>query len=117
MERIAQAAKGLMDSMGSAPAEAETAPVQKGTPMPEAAAAPAAGTSGISEGDSRMLTSLGKLFTGKEDKSRSTALLMAMRPYMRPEKQEKLDRAMKIAQMVHIAGAVLQVYGGNSHGL
>jgi hypothetical protein len=71
----------------------------------------------LSAGDGQLLSSLGKLFGQKKEKSRSTALLMAMRPYMRPEKQEKLDRAMNIAQMVHIAGAVMEAYGGGNHGL
>ena len=67
--------------------------------------------------DSGMLSALGSMFGGKQSQTRSTALLMAMRPYMRPEKQEKLDRAMKIARIVHIAGAVMKEYGGGFPGL
>ena len=60
---------------------------------------------------------IGELLGGKQSQSRSTALLMAMRPYMRPEKQEKLDRAMKIARIVHVAGSVMKEYGGDFFGL
>lgn len=41
----------------------------------------------------------------------SSALLKAMRPYLRPEKQEKMDKAMNLARIVHIAGAVMKEYG------
>ena len=66
--------------------------------------------------DGKLLAALGKAFSGGE-RSRSADLLMAMRPYMKPEKQEKLDRAMKIARMVHVAEAVVRQYGGEDHGL
>jgi hypothetical protein len=119
MEKIAQMAKGLMGSMGqpSPPSAQETSPVQETSPAQETDAVPMSPVSGVSEADSRLISSLGKMFSGSQEKSRSTALLMAMRPYMRPEKQEKLDHAMKIAQMVHIAGAVMQAYSGGSRGL
>lgn len=67
--------------------------------------------------DTKLLGALGKAFSGKAQQSRSTALLMAMRPYMKPEKQEKLDRAMKIARMAGIAGVVMREYGGGEHGV
>ena len=106
MEKITQMAMGLMGS--AAPAS------DSGSESDAAPAAAAAPSGGIldSLGDTRMLSALGKAFSGGAEKSRSTALLVAMRPYMRPEKQEKLDRAMQIARMVHIAGAVMKEYGG-----
>ena len=85
-----------------------------GSPAQEAQAAPAAGKG--PEPDARLLAALGKAFSGGGDRGRSTALLAAMRPYMKPEKQEKLDKAMQIARMVHIAGAVVKEYG-DGHGL
>ena len=107
MEKITQMAMGLMGS--AAPAEDSSA----GSNAPPAATAPATPGSVLdSLGDTRLLSALGKAFSGGTEKSRSTALLVAMRPYMRPEKQEKLDRAMQIARMVHIAGAVMKEYGG-----
>lgn len=63
-----------------------------------------------------ILSMLGKTFGGSRPKSRSTQLLLAMRPYMRPEKQEKLDRAIKIAEIVHVAGFVMKEYGGDFFG-
>ncbi len=68
------------------------------------------------ESGGNILTLLGKTFGGNRQKSRSTQLLLAMRPYMRPEKQEKLDRAIKIAEIVHVAGFVMKEYGGDFFG-
>lgn len=96
MEKIAAMARGLM---GDATPD-KTEPAQ-----------------GKNDGVEGAFASLGNILSGREEKSRSAALLMAMRPYMRPEKQEKLDRAMKITRMVHIAGAVMGQYGGGGTGL
>lgn len=103
MEKIAEMAKGLM---GEEPSHRESKPEHM---APERA--------GGHEIDAGMLSVLGGMFGGKEPQTRSAALLMAMRPYMRPEKQEKLDRAMKIARIVHIAGIVMKEYGGGFPGL
>lgn len=70
----------------------------------------------LGQPDERFLSVIGKAFARGGEKSRSTALLLAMRPYMRPEKQEKLDRAMRIARMANIAGAVMRQYG-DGHGV
>ncbi|MCD7844653.1 MAG: hypothetical protein LUG57_02125 [Oscillospiraceae bacterium] len=105
MGKIAQMAKSLMGG-GEPSADDESASQAKETELSPLG------------GDARLLSTLGRVFSGgKEKNSKSSALLMAMRPYMRPEKQEKLDRAMKIAQMVHIAGAVMQEYGGGGDGI
>ena len=71
---------------------------------------------GTPEPDARFIAALGKAFSGNVGKSRSTALLMAMRPYMKPEKQEKLDRAVQVARMVNVARVVMGQYGGDGHG-
>ena len=102
MAKLTEAAKGLFAQMPAAGQEPRDE-----TPPPAAPAQP----------DAKFLAAIGKAFAGSGDKSRSTALLLAMRPYMKPEKQEKLDRALQIARMAHIAGAVMKEYGGDSHGL
>ena len=107
MEKITQMAMGLMGSTATASDSAGAALSADTPPAPSASVLD-------SLGDTRLLSALGKAFSGGTDKNRSTALLVAMRPYMRPEKQEKLDRAMKIARMVHIAGAVMKEYGGTN---
>lgn len=106
MAQITQLAQGLMGSQGG-----------EGLPSPETpvgeTASPIPAMPDFSQGEMKLLSALGKAFAaGKSSNSRSTGLLVAMRPYMKAEKQEKLDRAMKIAQMVHVAGAVMKEYGG-----
>lgn len=66
--------------------------------------------------DAASLAAIARAFSGAGETSRSTALLLAMRPYMKPEKQAKLDRALQVARMAHIAGAVMRQYG-DGHGL
>ena len=103
MEKLSQMAKELFGQAGeSAGGEKPPAPPQtaQGAPV-----------------DTKLLAALGRAFSGQKEPSRSTALLMAMRPYMKPEKQEKLDRAMQIARMAGIAGAVAREYGGGGHGI
>ena len=104
MEKLTEMAKGLFGQMGggSDPGETEAA-------LPESVGA-------VPAGDARFISALGKAFAAGGGNSRSTALLVAMRPYMKPEKQQKLDRAMQIARMVHIAGAVMKQYG-DGHGV
>lgn len=40
------------------------------------------------------------------------ALLSALKPYLAPERREKLDRAMQLAKISHLAGYALRNYGG-----
>ena len=43
---------------------------------------------------------------------RNAALLSALRPFLREEKQARLDRALKIARMIKMVRAALGVLGG-----
>lgn len=43
---------------------------------------------------------------------RQEALLSALKPYLAPERREKLDRAMQLAKISHLAGFALRNYGG-----
>lgn len=47
----------------------------------------------------------------RQSDSRQDALLHALRAYLAPERQEKLDRAMQLARISHLAGAALGQYG------
>ena len=52
------------------------------------------------------------------DDGRSTALLQALRPYLREERRPKLDRAVQIAKLSHgirVALQLLSEKGGESH--
>lgn len=66
-----------------------------------------------------MMSLLGKLMggAGGGKNSKSEALLLAMQPYLRPERREKIQRAMKISRMLNLASTVMKDKGGDSHGL
>lgn len=102
MERLTAMAQSLMGGE----------PKAEGDPPPEPAPAP---KSPLPE--AKLLSAITGMMGRKGEQSRSAALLSAMRPYMRPEKQEKLDRAMQVARVVRIAGAVMREWGGERHGV
>ena len=58
-----------------------------------------------------------KLMGGGGKQSKSEALLLAMRPYLRPGRQEKLEKALRVSRMLHLAGTVMKEYGGEPFGL
>lgn len=105
MQKITAMAQNLMggETKPEEPtmAESVTAPVSAAAPFSEA----------------KLLSAISGMMGQKGEQSRSAALLSAMRPYMRPEKQEKLDRAMQIARMVRIAGTVMREWGGGRDGV
>ena len=106
MEQLKAAADSIFGAAAAHDAPAQPAGESAPTPVPE--------------GEARLLSAISRAFAASgagESRSRSTALLLAMRPYMRPEKQEKLDKALQIARMANIAGAVMQEYGGGGHGV
>lgn len=54
---------------------------------------------------------LGVMQQVRKSDGRQEALLRALRAYLAPERQEKLDRAMQLARISHLAGAALGQYG------
>ncbi len=46
--------------------------------------------------------------------SRQEALLCALKPYLQPERREKIDRAIRIARLSQLASFALRSYGGLS---
>ena len=44
--------------------------------------------------------------------ARQEKLLSALKPFLKPSRQEKLDRALRLAQLSDLAGAVLRHSGG-----
>ena len=105
MEKLTAMAQSLMGG--------ETRPAAAPEPEPSTVSVSAAAP--FSE--AKLLSAISGMMGQKGEQSRSAALLSAMRPYMRPEKQEKLDRAMQIARMVRIAGTVMREWGGDRHGV
>lgn len=63
--------------------------------------------------DESLLTGLMQLMQQtRQTDGRQEALLLALRPYLAPERQSWLDRAMELARISHLAGVALRSYGG-----
>ncbi len=64
--------------------------------------------------DPRLLKMIAKLmgeYSGTSNEK--TALLAAIRPYVKTERQAALDRALKIAKLTHLAKLALKEFGGD----
>lgn len=48
------------------------------------------------------------LHIAQEKEQKHQALIHALLPYLRPGKQRRLERAMQVAQITHLAGLALQ---------
>ena len=66
-----------------------------------------------SSGDGALLGRLAGLMNGAGGKDK-TALLRALSPFLRPERQAKLKKALNIARMARLARLTLEEYGGGS---
>lgn len=84
MAQIMDLARSLMGGEGEAP---------------ETPASPAAG--GMAE-------KLGALLGRESGQNEQQALLRAMRPYLSEKRQRKMDRAMRLARMAHLAKLALE---------
>lgn len=98
MEKITSMAKSLMGG-------SETAQEQpKAQPKKEA---------GLFESfDPAMLGRLTKVVGGMNRNDDKQALLEAMKPYLSQRRREKLERAMKLAKMIHMAEIAFGALGG-----
>lgn len=101
--QLAQSLSGNSDSGGDGGAQSQAAPAESGSGLdPDIAALMGRIMRGISAADSG------------GDKS---ALIAALKPYLRADRRSKIDRAMKIARIAKIASTALGEMGGNDLGL
>lgn len=84
---------------------------------PKAAAAPLPKTeTGLFENlDPAMLGRLTGAMQSMNRPDEKQALLTAMKPYLSPKRQEKLERAMKLAKMIHVAEIAFGTFGGGGN--
>lgn len=62
--------------------------------------------------DPRMLQTLTQLMQqAQQSDGKQEALICALKPFLAPERREKMDRAMQIARISHLAGFALRNYG------
>ena len=88
----------------------EAAPEQERKPKQEAASA----LPGLGELDPNLLAAIGKILGGLNSSGDGKAALIAsMKPYVRPERRETLDRALKIAKIARAARLVMGELGGD----
>ena len=96
MAQIMQLAQQLSGSMGTAPP-----PPPQQTPL---------AVGGLDMASmARFLPLLQEL---NSSNSQVTQLLYALRPFLKPEKQEKIQRAAKLARLIHVGKRALTEMGG-----
>lgn len=107
MARVMQLAQQLSGTFGT-----PSAPEQQ-QPMREDRAAERASVSPLDGLDPGMITKFLPLLQefGKSN-SQTMQLLYALRPFLKEEKQGKVERAAKLARMIHIGKKLLTEMGG-----
>lgn len=118
MAQIMQLAQSLSgDSQGPAPPPPAPAPPPQPAPRPPAPP-PQGGAdllSSLAGGvDPTLLMKLMPLIQelGSQNDSNARQLLYALRPYLKPERQEKVERALQLARLFHLGKKFLSEWGG-----
>ena len=111
MAKIMQMAQSLSGSMGAAQEETvqQSAPsnavVHAAQPTPSGGVDAAQMLSSLTGGlDAKMLSRLMPLLSefGSSHSSDTAQLLRALRPFLKPERQEKVERAITLAKIIHL---------------
>ena len=122
MAQIMQMAQSLSGGQAQQPPQQPLQqPVRPAPPPPPAQAPPPSGgdlppsLSGPPGGiDPTMLTKLLPLIQelGSQNDSNARQLLYALRPYLKPERQEKIERALQLARLFHLGRKFLSGWEG-----
>lgn len=102
MQQVLNMARALGVSI---PESEEPKAREQETPPPEQNIPPQAGVDALSEPVSQLLQQAGKLEKRQEN------LLNALKPFLKPNRREKIDRAMQVARLSHLAGYALRSRG------
>lgn len=97
----------LAKSFGLAPPQDATAQGAAAPPS-EAAAPPPPDFSQQAGADAARALDVGSFFQAAKTDNRQENLLRALRPFLKPEKREKIDRAMQIARVSQLAQSLLK---------
>ncbi len=90
MQQIAELAKMLQAETGDAPSDASPSPAPD---LPENSSLPM---------DPTMLLKMGEMLQTAQTPDKNTALLRALRPHLREERQQKVDRAIRLLQLLTV---------------
>ena len=112
MEQVLNMARAL--GLGE-PAQPQPAPPEPSAPSDHPPEPPDA--QGGAAADDPMLRSLvGVLMEAGRDSGHQAAVFNALRPFVRSDRQAKIDRAAQIARLAHIAGAALRTWAQGKEG-
>lgn len=62
--------------------------------------------------DAEMFSKIGRIMSKIQGGNEKTELLRAMGPYLKQERREKMEKAIRFARIAKVAGAALREYGG-----
>jgi hypothetical protein len=112
MAQIMQLAQSLSGQEGGTAAPPADTPQTSAPPPPPAGGNPlSALTGGL---DPKLLTRLMPVLQelNRSDDGSARQLLLALRPYLRTERQEKVERALQLARLIHIGKKFLAGWEG-----
>lgn len=113
MAQVMQLAQQLSGTLGEGGAAGGSPPPPPLAPDPPPGAAPPPGTNPLGALDPQLLTRMLPLMQSLTQTSGPTQqLLAALRPFLREEKQEKLQRAAQLAKLIHLGKQFLTEWGG-----
>ena len=112
MAQIMQLAQSLGGGQASSPAPSGSAPPPN--PAPQQFQGGDLFSSLAGGLDTKLLTRLMPLLQelGGQQDSNARQLLFALRPYLKPERQEKVERALQLARLFHIGKKFLTEWRG-----
>lgn len=82
--------------------------VQEAPPQPQSPPAQAAFAPDVGFAQAIM----GLMQQAQHTDGKQEALLCALKPFLKPERRAKIDQAMQLARISHLAGFALKNYGG-----
>lgn len=107
LAEVMNMAQSLMGQLGQSAPAAEAAPQASATagaaPAPQEQAAPAVNLEQAMPSSVMTMLQQANNFDGKE-----AALFNALKPFLKPSRREKIDKAMRIARLSHLAGFALR---------
>lgn len=108
MSQIMSIAQSLDGSKGPGEAQVPSQPPSEAQPQPTAEAAPAETTQAGLDLDPRLMAAgMQALAAWQGPEDSRTALLQALRPFLKPERHGKLDKALRITRLSKVVRAGL----------